>query len=33
MVNKNVLRMQGYEKEVYKGFEWGMGIERIEMMK
>ncbi|WP_040950420.1 phenylalanine--tRNA ligase subunit alpha [Gorillibacterium massiliense] len=33
MVHPNVLRMQGYDPEVYSGFAFGMGVERIAMLK
>ncbi len=33
MVHPNVLRMSGYDPEVYQGFAWGMGIDRIAMLK
>ncbi|WP_340022204.1 phenylalanine--tRNA ligase subunit alpha [Paenibacillus sp. FSL K6-1096] len=33
MVHPNVLRMGGYDPEVYSGFAFGMGVERIAMLK
>ena len=33
MVHPNVLRMSGYDPEVYKGFAFGLGIERVAMLK
>ena len=33
MVHKNVLEACGYDSEVYQGFAFGMGIERIAMLK
>lgn len=33
MINPNVLRMAGIDPEVYTGFAWGGGIERLVMMK
>ncbi len=33
MVHPNVLRNCGLDPEVYQGFAWGMGIERIAMLK
>jgi phenylalanyl-tRNA synthetase alpha chain len=33
MINPNVLKMAGIDPEVYTGFAWGMGIERLVMMK
>jgi len=33
MVHPNVLRMSGYDPEVYSGFAFGMGAERIAMVK
>lgn len=33
MVNDNVLRMCGYDPEVYQGFAFGVGLERIAMLK
>ena len=33
MVNPNVLRAAGIDPEVYQGFAFGMGIERIAMLK
>jgi phenylalanyl-tRNA synthetase alpha chain len=33
MVHPNVLRMSGYDPEVYSGFAFGMGPERITMLK
>ena len=33
VVHPNVLRMAGYDPEVYKGFAFGIGIERITMLK
>lgn len=33
MIHPNVLRMSGIDHEVYTGFAWGGGIERLVMMK
>ncbi len=33
MIHPNVLRMAGIDPEVYTGFAWGSGIERLVMMK
>lgn len=33
MVHPNVLRMSGYDPEVYSGFAFGMGPERVAMLK
>lgn len=33
MIHPNVLRMAGIDPEVYTGFAWGNGIERLVMMK
>ncbi|MFZ1813153.1 MAG: phenylalanine--tRNA ligase subunit alpha [Rhizobiaceae bacterium] len=33
MVHPNVLRMSGLDPEEYQGFAWGMGIDRIAMLK
>ena len=33
MVHPNVLRASGYDPEVYSGFAFGMGAERIAMLK
>lgn len=33
MVNPNVLRMCGYDPEVYSGFAFGIGIERVAMLR
>ena len=33
MVHPNVLRNVGYDPEVYSGFAFGMGPERIAMLK
>ena len=33
MVHPNVFRFAGYEKDAYTGFAFGMGIERITMLK
>lgn len=33
MVHPNVLRMSGYDSERYTGFAFGMGVERIAMLK
>ena len=33
MVHPNVLRMSGYDPEVYSGFAFGIGIERVTMLK
>ncbi len=33
MVHPNVLRMSGLDPDVYQGFAWGLGIDRIAMLK
>ncbi|MDY4788805.1 MAG: phenylalanine--tRNA ligase subunit alpha [Bacilli bacterium] len=33
MVHPNVLRMSGFDPEVYQGFAFGMGVERIAMLR
>ncbi len=33
MVHPNVLRMSGIDPEIYSGFAWGFGIERLTMVK
>jgi phenylalanyl-tRNA synthetase alpha chain len=33
MVHPNVLRNAGLDPDVYQGFAWGMGIDRIAMLK
>ncbi len=33
MVHPNVLRMAGFDPEVYSGFAFGMGPERVAMLK
>ena len=33
MVHPNVLHMSGFDPEVYQGFAFGMGVERIAMLK
>jgi phenylalanyl-tRNA synthetase alpha chain len=33
MVDPNVLEQSGIDPEVYSGYAWGMGIERITMLK
>ena len=33
MVHPNVLKMSGFNPEVYQGFAFGMGVERIAMLK
>lgn len=33
MVDPNVLKMSNIDPEVYSGFAFGMGIERITMLK
>ncbi|MDY4818782.1 MAG: phenylalanine--tRNA ligase subunit alpha [Bacilli bacterium] len=33
MVHPNVLRMSGYDPEVYSGFAFGVGIERVAMLR
>jgi phenylalanyl-tRNA synthetase alpha chain len=33
MVHPNVLRNGGYDPDVYQGFAWGIGIDRIAMLK
>ncbi|MEM9206721.1 MAG: phenylalanine--tRNA ligase subunit alpha, partial [Pseudomonadota bacterium] len=33
MVHPNVLKAGGYDPAVYQGFAWGMGIDRIAMLK
>jgi phenylalanyl-tRNA synthetase alpha chain len=33
MVHPNVLRAVGYDPDVYSGFAFGLGIERLAMMR
>jgi phenylalanyl-tRNA synthetase alpha chain len=33
MVNENVLRMNGYDPSIYQGFAFGIGIERVAMLR
>jgi len=33
MVHPNVLRMSGLDSSVYSGFAWGMGIDRVAILK
>jgi len=33
MVHPNILRGQGLDPDIYQGFAWGMGIDRIAMLK
>ena len=33
MVHDNVLRMSGYDPEIYQGFAFGVGVERLAMLK
>ena len=33
MVHPNVLKMSGYDPERFTGFAFGMGVERIAMLK
>jgi len=33
MVHPNVLRAVGYDPEIYSGFAFGMGVDRIAMLK
>ena len=33
MVHPNVLKMNGYDPEVYSGFAFGIGIERVAMLR
>ena len=33
MINKNVLENMNLESDKFQGFAWGVGIERIAMMK
>lgn len=33
MVHPNVLRMSGYDPEIYQGFAFGIGIERVAMLR
>ncbi len=33
MVDPNVFKNVGYDPEVYSGFAWGMGVERVAMLK
>ncbi|RDE09355.1 phenylalanine--tRNA ligase subunit alpha [Pelagibacterium lacus] len=33
MVHPNVIRAGGFDPDVYQGFAWGMGIDRIAMLK
>ena len=33
MVHPNVLKMSGYDPEVYSGFAFGVGIERVAILR
>jgi phenylalanyl-tRNA synthetase alpha chain len=33
MIHPNVLRMADIDPDVYTGFAWGLGIDRLVMMK
>ncbi len=33
IVHPNVLRMSGIDPEVYSGFAWGFGLDRLAMLK
>jgi phenylalanyl-tRNA synthetase alpha chain len=33
MVHPNVLRAVGYDPDIYSGFAFGLGIERLTMMR
>lgn len=33
MVHPNVLRSSGIDPEIYSGFAWGFGLERLAMVK
>lgn len=33
MVHPNVLKMNGYDPNVYSGFAFGVGIERVAMLR
>ncbi|MFA7378647.1 MAG: phenylalanine--tRNA ligase subunit alpha, partial [Bacilli bacterium] len=33
MVHPNVLKMSGYDPDVYSGFAFGIGIERVAMLR
>ena len=33
MIHPNVLRDGGVDPDIYSGFAWGMGVERLVMMK
>ena len=33
MVHPNVLKMSGYDPELYSGFAFGVGIERVAMLR
>jgi phenylalanyl-tRNA synthetase alpha chain len=33
MIHPNVLKMAGIDPEIYTGFAWGQGVERMVMMK
>jgi phenylalanyl-tRNA synthetase alpha chain len=33
MVHPNVLRMNGYDPKIYQGFAFGIGIERVAMLR
>ena len=33
MVHPNVLKMAGYDPDVYSGFAFGIGIERVAMLR
>jgi len=33
MVHPNVLKMSGYDPEIYSGFAFGIGIDRVAMLR
>ena len=33
MVHPNVLKMNGYDPEIYSGFAFGVGIDRVAMLR
>jgi len=33
MVDPNVFNNVGYDPEIYSGFAWGLGVERVAMLK
>ena len=33
MVHPNVLEMSGYDKDIYSGFAFGVGLDRLALLK